>query len=218
MPKPRVAWVAAGSVGASALYFRLGSRPAIIARNTTPGRAHGLRLLHAQRQSLRRQPAPRTPSSPTSLPRRSTPMRCACIWPGLASIISTRSASSPARTSCSPISPRARSASGSLPPSRCCRCIIRSASPSNGRPSTPLSATSLPPQSVVRALGRVAETHKPAEDQAPRRLELMRLPLGLAHRKCLMRSPILDCDRSNGMCRPAMRRPVKVGRKCSKTS
>ena len=60
----------------------------------------------------------------------------ACIRPGSASIISIRSACCPAPTSCWPISRRAPSTSGSRPPSRCCRCTIRSASPSNGRRST----------------------------------------------------------------------------------
>ena len=63
------------------------------------------------------------------------PTSSACIRPGSASIISTRSACCPAPIWCSPISRRGPSTSASRPRSPCCRCTIRSASPSNGRRS-----------------------------------------------------------------------------------
>ena len=77
-----------------------------------------------------------TNSSPTLPPRRSMPTSSACTRPGSASIISIRSACSPAPIWCSRISRPTPGTSGSRRPSRCCRCIIRSASPSNGRRST----------------------------------------------------------------------------------
>ena len=52
--------------------------------------------------------ARRTSSSPTSPTRRSMPTSSACIRPGSASIISTRSACCPVPIWCWPISPRAR--------------------------------------------------------------------------------------------------------------
>ncbi len=63
------------------------------------------------------------------------PTSSACTRRGSASITSMRSACSRARTWCWPISRRAPSTSASRPPSPCCRCIIRSASPSSGRRS-----------------------------------------------------------------------------------
>ena len=58
------------------------------------------------------------------------------IPPGSASITSAPWVSFPARIWCSPMSRRERAISVSRLPSRCCRCITRSASPSNGRRST----------------------------------------------------------------------------------
>ena len=112
---------------------------------------HGIRILHAQRQSLRQQSARRQQvHRPTSPPRRSTPTSSACTRPGSASITSTRSACCPRPSWCWPTSRRAPSTSGSRPPSTSRRCIIRSASPSNGpRSICSAAAASISPRAAA---------------------------------------------------------------------
>ena len=106
-------------------------------RSTIPrGGYDGFRLFHAERQPLRKQYALLEPVRRRHHRRSAaTPTSSACIRPGSASITSIRSAYCPARTWCLPMSPPIPRASGSRRRSRCCRCIIRSASPSNGRRS-----------------------------------------------------------------------------------
>ena len=107
-------------------------------------------------------PARRTSSSTTSPPKRSMPTSSACIRPGSASIISIRSACFPVRIWCSPISRRAPSISGSRRLSRCCRCIIRSASPSNGRRSTcsAMAASISPPAAATTGANTCRSTSR----------------------------------------------------------
>ena len=135
----------------------------------TGGADHGIRLLHAERQPLRQQHARRrTSSSPTSPPRRSTPTSSACTRPGSASIISTRSACCPVPIWCSPTSPRAPSTSGSRRRSRCRRCTIRSASPSNGRRSifSATAASISPPAAATTAANTRRSTSSFADNQS----------------------------------------------------
>ena len=79
------------------------------------------------------------------------PRSSGSIRPGSASIISARSACCPAPIWCWPMSRRARSTSGSRRRSPCCRCTIRSASPSNGRRSIccPTAASISPPGAAM---------------------------------------------------------------------
>ena len=73
--------------------------------------------------------------SPISSTRRSMPRRSGSIRHGSASTTFRRSVCCHAPTSCSRMSRRARKRSASPPLSASCRCITRSASPSNGRRS-----------------------------------------------------------------------------------